>query len=692
MSYFEFPHTRNYDGDLGYILKKLEELNAAYNNFFKYNSIRFADPVEWSIDRVYNAFEIVYNPSDEILYISKTAVPAGINITNSDFWAAVSSFKTDNELDINSVNPISNHAVTGALNFVNVSINELNEALHNEINNRIAEFAELSESVETEIDNISGEVSSLQSTVIATSGAVSIENQERIAADNVINERIDNIIALEPGSTTGDAELQDIRIGENAITYPTAGDAVRGQIGIIADSLGEYIGATEFIPYQSGKYITTSGDIGTIVNMEPSSNAQLNLYVINCNYGDCFYITGTGAGAARLASFVDSDNKLLWHANANQVYNNQLVKAVTHSAKIIINVKNSETFKVVKISGDSPLSKLSLSSSNITINASNYEELGITDIDYLPGNTAYGIASDVTDSMIAHLPSYGKAAFIYSIAALSPTTTTPEGSVETQFYISVNAIDYFYRTRAAGSWSAWYSVTNNDNYNLDSYFVATCVQKPITIDSTKRVILFGDSIATGTGSDDMSNPHYWLKDVSDMTGCDWTTYGVGSSAFTDTGHASQRGQIIDAINNASVDWDCDLVVVAAGTNDAGFGYNLDESTLLSNLHSAVDDCITAIQGHLHDANRDDAKIIFITPLRRGGSTPAKIAIRALLPKVCSQISNTALLKGISVINGFDFPVTVETTDYYTAMTNYDELHPNNIGKHTYAIAFLNAVL
>lgn len=227
MAYFEFPHTRSYDGDLGFIIKRLEELTDAYNNFFDYNTIKFHDPIIWTITEDYPANNIVYDELTQTFYIAKKAVPAGIDISNNDYWLFLTPFKTDTELNINSINPVANKPVTAKFNLVTADINSLN--------NRLAE----------EIATRNDGDQYLLGKINANTGAIGNETASRISADSTINARIDEI--LDGASVDPDAELLDIRVGFDGLTYSSAGDSVRGNIGEIVDDMGDH--TRNILPY-----------------------------------------------------------------------------------------------------------------------------------------------------------------------------------------------------------------------------------------------------------------------------------------------------------------------------------------------------------------------------------------------------------------------------------------------------------
>ena len=153
MSYFEFPHTRTYDGDLGWLIKKVEQLNTAYNNFFDLNTITFHDPIEWTITTEYKANVIVYDGQSSAFYISRAPVPSGIDISNSDYWVLITPFKTDTALSSASYNPVANYVITSKFNSVD-----------NNINDNAAKIANNTNHINTNASNISTNTNNINAT------------------------------------------------------------------------------------------------------------------------------------------------------------------------------------------------------------------------------------------------------------------------------------------------------------------------------------------------------------------------------------------------------------------------------------------------------------------------------------------------------------------------------------------------
>ena len=99
----------------------------------------------------------------------------------------------------------------------------------------------------------------------AVGDKIALEKESLKTEVAVERARINQFIALEDGSTTGDAELKDIRISYDGTNYDSAGDSVRALGGEITDlrtSLKDYIDAKAIdgLLYENNKLYLTYND------------------------------------------------------------------------------------------------------------------------------------------------------------------------------------------------------------------------------------------------------------------------------------------------------------------------------------------------------------------------------------------------------------------------------------------------
>ena len=89
MFFNSYPYTDFHELNLSWLLDQIKQINKTLSNFIVMNTIKYADPFQWNITTQYESNTIVMEPNTGIAYISVQPVPAGISISNTDFWTAV---------------------------------------------------------------------------------------------------------------------------------------------------------------------------------------------------------------------------------------------------------------------------------------------------------------------------------------------------------------------------------------------------------------------------------------------------------------------------------------------------------------------------------------------------------------------------------------------------------------------------
>lgn len=79
--------------DLTWLVKKITSFEAELNAAIDLKTIHYADPIQWNITTQYAPNTVVVDPNTGTAYMSKVPVPAGILLTNTDYWVAIFNYQ-----------------------------------------------------------------------------------------------------------------------------------------------------------------------------------------------------------------------------------------------------------------------------------------------------------------------------------------------------------------------------------------------------------------------------------------------------------------------------------------------------------------------------------------------------------------------------------------------------------------------
>ena len=248
-----WPYSNFHDLNLDWVISVIRELETKLTQFVALNPIKYANPFQWDITRQYETNTVVINPQDGTAYLSIQPVPSGVQITNTDYWTEVANIDGIYDQIISAITntvyekfgmPATENIEQNSLVWIDCALYKC--VVPVSAGQNIVSTSFIQTTLDAEFENL-------------------VEQYKQIIENTTseLNARISNIIA-NGTQTEGNTELIDIRTGADGKVYPTAGDAVRGQIDGVKEEIAKYTIKSDTIITSEEGLIAPYNDFDTL--------------------------------------------------------------------------------------------------------------------------------------------------------------------------------------------------------------------------------------------------------------------------------------------------------------------------------------------------------------------------------------------------------------------------------------------